>query len=273
MRMERNYDIKCFILTRFNLRLWPHNKHREEVWNEDWLRHRCNLFEQFCLPSICSQSDMDFKWIVLFDSQSPAWMLERIELWKKQCDSFIPKFVNRQFHRSYSKVFKKKIFHEVGEKKCRIITTYLDNDDSLSSTYVEEIIAIAKSVDSGTYISFVNGTQYYTDLKLLNCIIYRNNHFISYVKDFDGVSHDSFKVVYEGKGHYYIDKQKNAYVKYIKNVSPMWCEVVHNKNVFNDVWPTIHTHPFLDRDGLKKLFGVDMELRRMPIIRFCTLFA
>lgn len=270
--MEKKYNIKCFLLTRFNLKLWPHNKHREEVWNEDWLKHRCDLFERFCLPSVCNQSVMEFKWIVLFDAQSPDWMVKRVESWKKQCGVFIPRFVNRPFHRSYSEVFKKRILHEIGTEECRIVTTYLDNDDSLNSTYVEAVISLSKSVDSRTYISFVNGAQYFTDLRLMNTIRYRNNHFISYVCDYDGVSQEKIRVVYEGRGHYYIDRQKSHKIRYVENKEPMWCEVVHDKNVFNDVWPTVYTKPVLDRGFLMSGFNVDVCLGSFPVVRFCTLF-
>ncbi|MGM9778607.1 MAG: glycosyltransferase, partial [Prevotella sp.] len=55
--------MKHYLLTRFNLRLWPHNKVGEETQTEAWLRRRVELFERYTLPSVVAQSCLDFVWI------------------------------------------------------------------------------------------------------------------------------------------------------------------------------------------------------------------
>ena len=38
----------------------------------NWLKHRYYLFETFCFPSILSQTNKNFKWLVFFDKDTPS---------------------------------------------------------------------------------------------------------------------------------------------------------------------------------------------------------
>ena len=60
-----------FILTRFNLRLYPKDKNGNVTLTPEWLEHRFQLFELYTLPSLSAQTCKDFKWIVLIDRETP----------------------------------------------------------------------------------------------------------------------------------------------------------------------------------------------------------
>ena len=59
-------EYKHFLITRFNLKKkgWETTKNNEKIQTEEWLRHRFELFEAYCLPSVINQSNQDFIWYV-----------------------------------------------------------------------------------------------------------------------------------------------------------------------------------------------------------------
>ena len=85
-----------YILTRFNLRLWTKDKNRNNTRTEEWLKNRFELFERFCLPSIMNQTSQSFKWIVLFDINTPEKYKERIKSYEKACQHFFPCYVEAE---------------------------------------------------------------------------------------------------------------------------------------------------------------------------------
>ena len=52
-----------FILTRFNIRLFRHDKHGHSIEPKSWFEERLNLFETYTLPSIMGQTCQEFTWI------------------------------------------------------------------------------------------------------------------------------------------------------------------------------------------------------------------
>ncbi len=48
-----------YIITRFNLKVeaWTTTKNDQKVRTEDWLKHRFELFEKYCLPSVVNQKN------------------------------------------------------------------------------------------------------------------------------------------------------------------------------------------------------------------------
>ncbi|AMM32164.1 hypothetical protein SA2016_1487 [Sinomonas atrocyanea] len=126
------------VLTRFNL---PSAGYEKTVRTRDgWLESRVGLFERYCLPSVLSQSCQDFAWLVYFDPESPSWLMERIARWS---GSLTPLFRRE--------VLAPELIADLraasGGGGGRLLTTNLDNDDALSSDFVERVQAAARSVD------------------------------------------------------------------------------------------------------------------------------
>lgn len=263
--------MNCFILTRFNLRLWwNEDKNGEPVQTDDWLEERFRLFEQYCWPSVMAQTVKDFKWICLFDEGTPARFRRLVDGYKKQWNGFMPFFLDRDQTAHFQKFFQEKVAGLCNQDDPHLLTTYLDNDDCLHRCFVEKLQGYVKRVKPGTMFSFKYGVQYYEDLQLAVCVPYANNHFLSFYE------RTSTKVTTVwGFWHFCVFKYKGLRVVVVNNKKhPMWVELIHGGNVDNDVKMTIHQRLVTDR-GCMRHFGLNVTLPgplRMVAV-FCSAFA
>ncbi len=250
--------IQHFILTRFNLLLWNKDKEGNKVRTRRWLEHRFALFEQFCLPSIIGQTCKNFEWIVLFDSTTLEHFKKKVEKYKKECLQLIPIYVEPQNGRYFAEVFRKEVVKRISAQ--RVITTYLDNDDALSIHFVEDLQKRAESLSDGTFINYTDGYQYYTDYRYVMQIHYPRNHFMSVVEAGNPVT---VKTIYGYGSHYYIEKIPGVKIENVKNL-PMWCEVIHEKNMGNDAYflnaKMINESDNQNENILAKNFGLQVEV-------------
>ncbi len=243
--------IQHFILTRFNLRLWRHDKNGDPVRNREWLENRFELFEKYCLPSIVNQTCKDFIWIILFDSRTPEEFKKRIEIDQNRCPQITPVYVEPNEGQNYAKVFQSSVV------KClnggRIISTYLDNDDALDIHFIGDLQKRAADLTDGTFISYSSGFQYFTEFGLLMKIHYRRNHFVSVVESGDP---ETVKTIYGYGSHYYIEKIPGVQIEYVDGC-PTWCEVIHKRNMGNDAYFIWGTRMVQDEQTLIRDFAVD----------------
>lgn len=249
-----------YILTRFNLRLWTKDKKRNETRTDEWLKQRFELFEKICLPSIMNQTNQTFKWIVLFDSETPEFYKKKIQHYQNICKMFCPCFVEAYKSRYFVSVFREEIQKRIEKNTNFLITTYLDNDDALHKNYIEEIQQM--EVKRPTFVSYVYGIQYYTELNIATRVPYTNNHFISLAEPLND-NQTNFKTVYGYGSHVDINKHKRIETVYIKNPQQdRWIEVIHETNMDNDVKMTFDTKLIKDVDQLKKEYGIDIQLSK-----------
>ena len=229
-----NNSLQHFILTRFNLRLWNKDKEGVLVRSREWLVHRFELFERYCLPSIKNQTCNDFQWIVLFDSSTPSEFREKIEAYQKECIQLVPVFVEAKNGWRFAEIFRKEVLRLIqkSDGNGKLLTTYLDNDDALNVRFVEDLQHRVQSLPDGTFIFYTEGYQFFTDHEYLMKIHYPKNHFVSVL---ESGSPATVKTIYGYGSHYYIDKIKGAKIEYVKDI-PMWCQVVHEKNMGNDAY-------------------------------------
>ncbi|MEH6704895.1 glycosyltransferase [Galbibacter orientalis] len=142
-----------FIITRFNLRKddWKISKNNSPVLTKKWLENRFVLFENFCIPSVKSQTNKNFKWLVFFDKNTPNNFKKKIESYKFDFENFTPVYVD-----GMSKFLPtiQKILNE--NTSDYIITSRIDNDDSISKNYIEEV---QKTFNKQTYtgVDFLDG--------------------------------------------------------------------------------------------------------------------
>ena len=249
-----------YILTRFNLHLWTKDKKRNETRTDEWLKQRFELFEKICLPSIMNQTNQTFKWIVLFDSETPEFYKKKIQHYQNICKLFCPCFVEAYKSRYFVSVFREEIQKRIEKNTNFLITTYLDNDDALHKNYIEEIQQM--EVKRPTFVSYVYGIQYYTELNIATRVPYTNNHFISLAEPLNDYQ-TNFKTVYGYGSHVDINKHKRIETVYIKNPQQdRWIEVIHETNMDNDVKMTFDTKLIKDVDQLKKEYGIDIQLSK-----------
>jgi hypothetical protein len=100
-----NNSYQHFILTRFNIKLWSKDKNGQSTQTEEWLKQRFDLFETYCLPSIQKQTQKNFKWIVLFDADTPAFYKEKIAKYQKECKHLEPRFVSAENGRYFVRIY------------------------------------------------------------------------------------------------------------------------------------------------------------------------
>ena len=244
-----------FLLTRFNILLWRYDKEGAPVRTRKWLDHRFVLFEKYCLPSIKNQTCQEFEWIVLFDSTTPDRYKAKIEDYQKECPQLIPVFIEPERGRYFADIFREQIVKRliVNENGNRVLTTYLDNDDMLNKRFVEDLRQRALEASDGTFFYYDEGYQYYTDDKFLLRLRYPRNHFVSVAEDGNSVS---IKGIFGYGRHYYIDEIKGAKIEHVKT-EPMWCEVVHEKNMINDANFLLGTKMIGDSEVLRREFAIE----------------
>ncbi len=244
-------DLQHFILTRFNLLLWNKDKGRKPVRTIAWLENRFSLFEHYCLPSIVNQTCLVFEWIVLFDSETPERFKERIREFQAKCPQLIPIFVEPKNGRHFAEIFRREVTKRL--KTERIITTYLDNDDALDVRFVEDVQQRATKLNDGTFIFYTHGYQLFTDYHYILRIYSPRNHFVSVVERNDA---SVVRTIYGYGSHYYINKIKGARIEYIQD-EPMWCEVVHERNMGNDAYVLLKAKMIGDTELLRREFAIN----------------
>lgn len=155
---------KHYIITRFNLRAkeWQFTKNSTKVLDDNWLKNRFELFEKYCLPSLISQTNKNFEWVIYFDTETPAFYKDKIESYRQQLPNLVPVFVeNMEFFLPSIQE------HIKNNNQEYVITTRLDNDDCVSKYFVDEI---QKNFSKQEYeaLDFVDGysLQISPDFKL-----------------------------------------------------------------------------------------------------------
>ena len=158
--------MRHYILTRFNLRLWPHNKVGEETQTEEWLRRRVELFERYTLPSVVAQTCQDFVWIILIDWDSPQWFLDKTRQWKEDCKQIKVISVKGEHSRAFARIFRDVMTKDLDGYKGSVISTYLDNDDAIARFFVSDVQKKLSDAKAKTVFTYTHGIQYFTQLKL-----------------------------------------------------------------------------------------------------------
>jgi glycosyltransferase involved in cell wall biosynthesis len=239
------------------------------------LDHRFSLFEKYCLPSIANQTCKGFEWIVLFDSTTPESYKGRIAEYQQKCPHLTPVYVNPNGGRYFAQIFRDEVVKRVqgsrssivqGQSRIgelentssfpRVLTTYLDNDDALDIRFVEDIQKRVETLPDGTFINYTNGFQFFTDYNYAMCIHFPRNHFMSFVENGNP---PAVKTIYGYGSHYYINKIEGVRIEKVKDM-PMWCEVIHEKNMGNDAYFLFGAKMIGDKGLLKQRFAIDEDV-------------
>ncbi|MGO4957028.1 glycosyltransferase [Luteococcus sp. Sow4_B9] len=118
---------------------------------EGWLRERIELFDKYTVPSVRSQLTDDVHWIVYLDTQSPQWLLDRMDVWEREglLTPILRESVSGQERAD-------DIRRVVGRDSGAVVTSNLDNDDGLSNDFVLRL-RTADVVAERQAIYLVNG--------------------------------------------------------------------------------------------------------------------
>lgn len=231
-----------FLITRFNLDLYPRDKKDRPTRTEAWLRHRFELFERWCLPSVRAQTCPDFTWLVLFDRDTPEEYKARIAACEEQCPRMQAVYYDREQALRLNESLRATLFERMGKDRPRyLLTTNLDNDDALSAEAIGLLQQAAAAPEGKTLYSLLYGYQYFTKTGLLLKMRYTNNHFLTVAEPTDGLP--------DTVVHYRHTKAIRLLpTVYVRTRKGMWLEFVHEDNVSND-------------------FRINARIRNIPVLR------
>lgn len=207
------------LLTRFNVQAGYGDP--KAGLDPKWLEYRFKLFEQFCYPSVCAQSNQNFTWLVFFDDQTPEAFKSKIAA-AARYKNLIPVYVQGYFSES---VLRSALAQHIDSGSSHMITTRLDNDDAVSRNFIESVQVQFK----GQSCEFINFTQGYC---LHNQKLYlmedSSNPFISLIESLDGSPLKSVLCVAHNK------LKTMGNIHQVPN-EPAWLQVIHRGNVSNIV--------------------------------------
>lgn len=212
-----------FIITRFNL---PHfnyktDKNKAKVLTDDWLRYRLDLFKKYCFYSVANQTNKNFIWLVYFDAKSPDYLKNEIKNFSNSLENFKPFFCNEieEVKSSMQSDIRSFLFRDT----THIITTHLDNDDAINTSFVNTIQSKFKP-SVLTCIDPINGLCLNIEpFFILSKYSLKGTPFISLIEE-----SKNFATVIARNHSHWIDTDF-----IIVNEENMWLQVIHTKNIIN----------------------------------------
>lgn len=259
-------NFKHFIITRFNLPLWPTTQ-KDPIHNIEYLRRRMQLFEDYCMPSVKQQTCQNFIWLCLFDVNTPEEIKNRLKELHNEYNQFEPLYLDvatytnipasivkqrehydainsrinvpevqrddkeyvERVQRLITPAFLQEEMHKrVSANTEWILTTRLDNDDALHRTFVEEVQRHYNTKEGGYVLNFLNGYQCFLQDNIVFKNKFINNHFTTLAE-----KNDENLVTIIFYNHLILDSHKE--VVNIDNKQPMFAELIHGGNVCNSL--------------------------------------
>jgi hypothetical protein len=208
------------VLTRFNVRLKGMSS---SVPAEVWLRGRIDLFDRYCVPSFAAQSRRGFRWIVLIDAQSPAWLEPEI---RSVAASHGVTVEVRSIDGELSESLLGTAVADLLSAPY-VITTRVDSDDVVATDFVERIQDSFVEADR-LLIDLVEGAQFHAGRLYLRR--YRLNPFLSLIEKVPATGRVS-TVLRDA----HPQMSRHAPVRSVRGGLPAWVQVVHGGNYANEV--------------------------------------
>ncbi|WP_299441300.1 glycosyltransferase [uncultured Rhodospira sp.] len=230
MRVNEDY-IHAFI-TRFNI---ASPGRESDLRNRPgWLARRFEIFEKFTVPSMSSQTDQKFYWIILFDKDTPEEFRRRIEA-SRQKAPFIPYYTGFFDSRGWAEA----VLMSLSARPQWILTTRLDNDDGLSTCHVERLHSAVEGVHpERCAFNFLNG--YILNKNRLYFQRHPKNAFFSLLEPMN-------ETMCTANSIKHMELHKHVPIRQIGGRGG-WLQVVHGENVSNKIrgWRVPASHA----DGL-----------------------
>ena len=212
------------LLTRFNtsLEFSPSLKRLDRKW----LEARLILFEQYCLPSVVTQSCPNFKWLVFCDADSPKWFKEKMDAYG---DLLLPVYIEGP---ATDQVIARSVATAGIVSSQYLITTRLDSDDAIGANHLR-LVQRAFKRQSRTFLLFPFGLQLYRG-QLFNTY-WQSNPFLSMI---ERISTDGSFTTVMCVEHNLV--RTAGEVQCIFSV-PQWLQVIHGANLQNILrgWPRL----------------------------------
>lgn len=193
--------------------------------DKSWLEHRFKLFDKFCYPSVLAQSNQDFKWIVLFNVDTPDIFKDEIKKYSVW-GNFIPVYIKTTTAKDTNRIFREIIPEYLTDGSEYLITTRIGSDDIICKDYIE-MVQNCFDGQKLQFINFSNGYAWnYNSWKIYSKKM-RPGHFISLIEKID-----NFKTVRTGDG--FAELHQVGPIREIET-KPTWIQGIHGRNITNQV--------------------------------------
>lgn len=213
-----------YLITRFNLKnpKWDVTKNNETLLTDEWLDHRLWLFENFCLPSVISQTSTNFEWLIYFDITTTETYREKIETLTKEYSN-IRLFYIEGMPAFYPEI--QKLISEETKGSPYLITSRIDNDDCVHKDFINEV---QKQFSKQDYqaIDVIKGFS----LQIKPTIMLGKkehifNPFISLIE-----KNENPKTVWKNDHNHWKKETRITQVTHKR----LWMSIIHEKNKVNE---------------------------------------
>ena len=237
---------KHYLITRFNLKNknWNVTKNNESLLTREWMTHRIELFSNYCLPSVSSQTNTNFQWLLFFDITTDEDFKKIVEELLQPYSHFRTFYINgmEEFHSSI-----KTYINGSSENSEYLITSRIDNDDCIHKDY----IATIQSQFNHQEFMAIDILKGYSLQISPHIMLGKKEHifnpFISLIE-----KNDSPKTVWFSDHNMW--KKESRRIE-ITN-SRLWMSIIHEKNKVNE----FDGYDKVDWNAIKKDFIVSEKI-------------
>ncbi len=212
-----------FLFSRFNVQYFEMVPNKLGLDPNFWLENRIQLFFNFCYPSVKSQLNKNFKWIIYFDSRTPKKYLDFIS----ENDS--SEIIIFQFTEEWQKLDGEICEYLTKNKNSSefLVSTRMDTDDAISEHFIETIQKEVKSLEFEQILAInpVKGIILDTKSGIYYSKKMLSNPFISLIQRYSEIEFSIFGIEHQ-------NISMNIITKNIEK-EKMWLQVVHGGNLIN----------------------------------------
>lgn len=193
-----------------------------------WFEDRFDLFSRVTLPSISSQVDKRWAWLLLCDAATPGWVLATLRHLVRDMPAQIEVIAVPFDGVCLAAALRSRV--RDGEL---LITTRLDTDDGIARRFTADVRAVASQhvncVGDGFFINFPLGTQATLDGCIYSCVDFANP-FLSFVERVD--SSRALRGVHCAKHPRAISAGRVVQIER----PPRWVQLIHRNNIANELY-------------------------------------
>lgn len=208
-------SIQSFLITRFNV-LTGYAKDNRRLTSE-WLEERISLLEKYCAPSVMSQTDLGFRWLLFCDVDTPPEIIKKLQ---GVSDKIEPVFISGELNQNSLNEALTTLLD--GQEVEYVSTTRLDSDDSLSIRFME-IVKSNLRAEHGTWYQFERGYQDVGGLLLKSKWV--SNPFLTLVEKVDAG-------IKTGFSYNHANVEKICAINSMSGAS--WMQTIHGGNTSVD---------------------------------------
>lgn len=209
------------LLTRFNIRSSGVGYKRDQ--DPKWLEQRFALFDQFCVPSVVTQTQERFEWLIFCDSETAPQVLERLQA--------VDPRVRTVLVQPAANPPELKLHHYVPAGTDVVISTRLDNDDALNRHALRRVREHVEMFTSTGHKRWLYNPALGFKLDVAAGQLYEAEHKSNpFLSLFELATDDEPPVGAHAGSHVHMH---TLYPTFQDTGSRLWLQVVHGGNVSN----------------------------------------